>query len=137
MVTTAWVQMGLGVYRFSVFTAAYQRFSRRAAWRWAKADRLFRAPTHEFMGPEAEEVEIEGVILSTFDYSVAAWAQLPLMRQQAGLGQPLMLVDGLGRVWGRWCLTRVEETQSLFFFDGAPRKIEFRLGLVAYGEDLA
>ncbi len=137
MVTTAWVQMGLGTYRFSVFSAAYQRFSRRVGHRWARADRLFRAPAHEYLGPEAEEVEIEGVILSTFDYSVAAWAQLPLMRAQAATGLPLMLVDGLGFVWGRWCLTRVEETQSLFFFDGAPRRIDFRLSLAAYGEDLA
>ena len=57
------------------------------------------------------------------------------MRAEAGKGQPLMLVDGQGEVWQQWVITRVEETRRVFFADGTPRKIKFRLDLRRYGED--
>ena len=61
--------------------------------------------------------------------------QVELMRLVAGQGQPLILVDGLGWVWERWVITGVEERKSLFMSDGAPRKIEFTMQLLAYGAD--
>ena len=45
------------------------------------------------------------------------------------------LNDSAGRVWGQWVITRVEETQSVFYADGSPRQVEFRLKLARYGED--
>ena len=32
-------------------------------------------------------------------------------------------------------MTAIEETRTVFFDDGTPRRIEFRLSLVEYGED--
>lgn len=137
MVTVAWVQMGLGAYRFSVFTAAYQQLLRRVGHRWAKAERIGRAPALQYLGPGFDAIEIEGVLFPGYEYSLFGGGQLTLMRAEAGMGVPLMMVDGLGRVWGRWCIESVEETQSTFFADGAARRIDFRLSLTAYGEDLA
>jgi phage protein U len=137
MVTVAWVQMMLGRYPFSVATAAYQGFTRRAAWRWAKQERIGRAPAMQLVGPDAPEVEIEGVILPGYEYSLAGEAQLPAMRAEAGRGEPLILVDGLGFVWGRWCVLSVEERRGVFMFDGSARRIDFALRLTAYGEDAA
>ncbi len=57
------------------------------------------------------------------------------MRQEAEKGTPLLLNDSAGRVWGQWVITRVEETQSVFYADGSPRQVEFRLKLARYGED--
>lgn len=61
--------------------------------------------------------------------------QLELMRRQAGRGEPLLLVDGLGFIWGRWVITQLEETQSVFQGNGQPLKQGFRLQLTHYGED--
>jgi len=137
MPTVFWVQMALGAFRFSVFSAAYQGFSRAAAHRWAKMERVGRAPAHQYLGPDAEEIEIEGVIFPGYEYSVLGGNQLSQMRAQAALGLPLMLVDGLGFVWGRWVIRSVSEDQALFMPDGAARRIDFRLSLTAYGEDAA
>jgi phage protein U len=63
--------------------------------------------------------------------------QVEGMRLAATLGQPMMLVDGLGWVWERWVLTAVTESKSLFMADGAPRRIEFDVTLRAYGADVA
>jgi phage protein U len=57
------------------------------------------------------------------------------MRAQAGLGIPLMLISGNGTAFGRWCITSITETESVFMSDGSPRKITFSLSLKRYGEE--
>jgi phage protein U len=57
------------------------------------------------------------------------------MRETAKLGQPLMMVDGLGWVWDRWVIANVTEEKRLFMADGAPRQIDFTLRLHSYGAD--
>ncbi len=48
---------------------------------------------------------------------------------KADTGLPMMIVDGLGWVWKRWAILRVEERKSYFLRDGASRKIEFSMAL--------
>jgi len=126
------VMMALGTFRFGVNAAAYQSFKRSASFRWEKVDRAGRAPALQFLGPDAQEITLEGVIYPAFKGGLR---QVEGMRAVAGLGQPLMLVDGLGWIWERWAITSVEEHKSVFLADGAPRKIEFSLSLRAYGRD--
>ena len=126
------VMMALGAFRFGMAGGAYQTFSRTASYRWSKVNRIGRTPALQYAGPDAQEVTIEGVIYPHFKGGLH---QVELMRLQAGLGKPMMMVDGLGWVWSRWVITRVEERKSVFLRDGAPRKIEFTVTLQAYGQD--
>ncbi len=126
------VMMALGAFRFGVNRASYQTFTRRAAWRWEQVDRVGRAPALQYLGPDADEITLEGVIYPHFKGGLR---QIELMRAIAGLGQPMILVDGLGWVWQRWSIVSIEETKSVFLADGAPRKIEFTVTLKAYGSD--
>lgn len=126
------VMIALGTYRFGMRNGSYQTFARTAAYRWSKVNRLGRAPALQYAGPDAQELMIEGVI---YPHYKGGLRQVDLMRAQAGLGRPMMMVDGLGWVWKRWVITRVEERKSVFLPDGAPRKIEFSLSLQAYGSD--
>jgi phage protein U len=128
------IMMALGTFRFGVNRASYQMFTRDAAYRWAKQDRLGRDPALQYLGPDAEEITLEGVIYPHFKGGLR---QMELMRAVARQGVPMMLVDGLGFVWQRWVITRVSETKSLFLADGAPRRIEFNVTLRAYGSDRA
>ena len=57
------------------------------------------------------------------------------MRAEAGLGIPLMLISGNGMAFGRWCITGISETQTVFLKDGTARKITFTLTLKKYGEE--
>jgi phage protein U len=52
----------------------------------------------------------------------------------AGEGDPLQLVDGLGRVMGPYCIARVTEGQATYVGPGIPRRVDFSLELVRYGE---
>ncbi|MGR3199467.1 MAG: phage tail protein [Paracoccus sp. (in: a-proteobacteria)] len=126
------VMMALGAFRFGVNRASYQIFTRKAGWRWEQIDRAGRAPALQYLGPDADEITLEGVIYPHFRGGLR---QVELMRAVAGTGQPMILVDGLGWVWERWAITGIEETRSVFMADGAPRKIEFSIDLRAYGRD--
>lgn len=126
------VMMALGGLRFGVNRASYQKFTRMAEYRWEAQDRLGRAPALQYLGPGKEEITLEGVIYPHFKGGLR---QIELMRLLARQGQPMILVDGLGWVWERWVITRVDETKTHFLPDGAPRKIEFSVTLRAYGAD--
>jgi uncharacterized protein len=126
------VMMALGAFRFGMNRAGYQSFTRSAAYRWAKQDRLGRAPALQFLGPDADEITFEGVIYPHFKGGLR---QVELMRLTARTGMPLMLVDGLGWVWERWVITAVSETRTVLMADGAPRRIDFSMTLQAYGRD--
>jgi phage protein U len=127
------IMMALGRFRFGVNRANYQTFSRNAPYRWAKQERLGRAPALQYLGPDTEEITLEGVIYPHFKGGLR---QVELMRLIARQGVPLMLVDGLGFVWQRWCITTVDERRSFLMADGSPRKIEFSVSLQSYGGDL-
>ena len=124
--------MALGDYRFSLETAAYQELVRSTEYRWQSQDRLRRRPAQQYLGPGREEITLNGTIYPAFRGGLE---QLDRMRQEAEKGTPLLLNDSSGRVWGQWVITRVEETQRVFYADGSPRQVEFRLQLARYGND--
>lgn len=124
--------LALGAFRFGVNNASYQSLTRTARYRWNQQARIGRAPASQFLGPDAETISIEGVIYPHFKGGLR---QVEGMRAVAGLGEPMMLVDGLGWVLQKWCITEVREDKRLFMADGAPREIRFGLSLVSYGGD--
>ena len=124
--------MALGSYRFSLDSAAWQELRRSTAYRWQALGRLQRLPAQQFLGPGSETLELKGVI---YPHYRGGFKQLDAMRAQAGKGEPLLLVDGLGFIWGQWVVLQVDETQSVLLTNGQPRKLEFQLRLARYGED--
>lgn len=120
------VMMALGAYRFAVTTAGMDKIERTRKWRWASLDVIGAPPVKQFTGPGEDEVSIEGVIFPHFAGGVR---QVDAMSSQAGTGQPLNLVDGMGRYWGRFAITEAKETRSVLMSDGAPRKIDFTINL--------
>lgn len=126
------MMMILGVYRFCIGNAAYQNLARTTEYKWEEQKRLFSEPAMQFMGNGAETITLEGIIYPQFKGGLR---QVALMRAQAGLGMPLMLISGNGIAFGRWCIVSVNETQSVFMKDGTARKIAFSLTLKKYGEE--
>jgi phage protein U len=123
--------MALGDYRFSLNTAAYQELHRSSSWRWPTVDRLGAMPAAQYVGPGEDTIHLPGVI---FPHFRGGLGQVDAMRAEATKGKPLILVDGQGVIWGHWCITSIEETRSVFFSNGMPRRIEFELALLNYGD---
>ena len=124
--------MALGDYRFSLETAPYQSLVRSTEYRWQAQDRVGRRPAQQYLGIGQDEVTLEGTIYPEFRGGLG---HLDRMREEAERGAPLLMTDSTGRVWRRWVISRVEETQPVFAVAGTPRKVEFGLQLPRYGED--
>lgn len=126
--------MTLGDFQFRLSTAAYQKLKRETEYRWKKQERLATTPAWQYVGPGTDKINLEGVIYPHFRGGLG---QINSMREMAGEGEPLSLIDGQGNVLGRYCITKIEETQSDLVLNGLPRKQVFKLELQSYGEDMS
>ena len=124
--------LGLGRFRFGISTAAYHRLQQSYAYRWPSQARLLAEPGHQFVGAGVETLSLDGVIYPHMGPGVDQVAQLHAL---AGQGEPLLLVDGVGYVWGRYVIVSLHSEQQFFLQDGRPRKQTFQLSLSHYGED--
>lgn len=123
------VMMALGEFRFALDTAAYQSFTRTVNYRWSSQERINNRPAYQFTGTGAETIELSGTLYPLFKGGLN---QIENMREIAGTGQPHILTDGLGCIWDKWVILTITEEQRVFFDNGLPRRIDFRLQLARY-----
>lgn len=127
----AGVMMALGPFRFSVDTAAYKQLRRDIRFDWRRLNRLGNKPKLQFLGADAEAIELSGTIYPQYRGGLTQIEQIEVL---AGTGKPLLMVDGLGFVWGKYCVLGIGETREAFFENGVPRKIGFTISLLEYSE---
>lgn len=128
------MMMALGTFVFSLPDLAYQQLQRSAAWRHASSERVGARAARQYLGPGEETIELSGLIAPELTGSPAS---LDTLREMAAEGRPLTLVDGTGVVHGAFVITGLQETRTLFFPDGAARKIEFSLSLMRVDDEAA
>ncbi|MDT9046428.1 MULTISPECIES: phage tail protein [Enterobacteriaceae] len=116
----------LGDFNFSLHIAVAQEMRRRAEYKWPSQERFGQLPARQYVGPGDESITLPGVIYPQWRGSANAMAQL---RAMAAKGQPYLLMDAQGNMYGRWVITDVEETRSAFAAFTMPRKIEFSVTL--------
>lgn len=128
------IMMALGEFRFSIDTAAYKKLTRSHAYNWPSQARFGRPPAAQFTGPGEETLTMSGLIYPHFKGGLG---QIRAMNIVAAKGEPLELIDGNGRFWGVYVITKVTEGQEHIDGTGTPYKQSFNLDLKAYGEDVA
>lgn len=121
----------LGPFRFSLATAAPDEISRESGYDWQELARVGTAPALQYTGPAIERITLRGRIIPGFTGGVEQLAQ---MRALAGMGRPLFLVDGMGRVHGNWVIESVADTGTMHFSDGMPRIATFDVALKKYDD---
>lgn len=119
--------LSLGMFQFSISTAAYAELSHRTQARFATNDRLGARASVQYLGPGAEEVELSGAIMPPIAGALSALDDLRAMQDQ---GTSWPLVAGTGAVLGSFVIERVENRGTLFFPDGTPRRVDFSLSLL-------
>lgn len=121
----------LGDFKFSVDTAAFSELRRVRSFNWASQQRMGQKPVLQYTGEGEESISFGGVIYPALGAGIN---QIETMKTMAGRGQPLLMVAGTGDVMGYWSIAQVEENRSYLFADGVPRKQEFQLSLLYYGD---
>ena len=119
-------QFSIGEYQFSLNTAVAQTLDRNTEQRWGKHSRFGQYEALQDLGPGADTITLAGVIYPAWRGGAG---QLDAMRATANLGEPLMLVDGAGNVYGWWVIEGIDEKAQQFAALGVPRKQEFTMKL--------
>lgn len=120
------MMLALGMFVFSLHTAAYQEMQRQTDWRHPSSNRIGAQPARQFLGRGEDAITLPGIILPELAGTVLS---LDALRLMADTGKAWPMVEGTGRLCGLWVIENLTETRSLFFRDGAARRIEFNLSL--------
>jgi len=125
----------LGSFMFGLDTAAFQTLKRVSTYRWQAQDRIGKKPALQNTGQGADTITLSGEIYPHFRGGLG---QIGALRAQAANGKPLTLIyafENVGQYCGLWCVTEISETRTVLFSNGTPRKIEFDMTLLEYGDD--
>ncbi|XMB47229.1 phage tail protein [Pseudomonas fluorescens] len=126
------MMMALGMFVFSLKTAAYQELQRQTDWRHASNNRIGAAPARQFVGRGEDAITLPGIILPELAGSALS---LDALRLMANTGKAWPMVEGSGRIYGLWVIETLSENKTIFFSDGTPRRIEFTLTLKRTDDD--
>ncbi|MCO7518765.1 MULTISPECIES: phage tail protein [unclassified Pseudomonas] len=127
------LKAGSAPYYFNLDTAAFDQLRRQTRFRWAGQERLSRENAQQAVSLGEESITLRGAIFPGFKGGIG---QLQTLRSIGRQLLPLSLTTGYGEVLGTWCLTSIEEEQSMLLAGGIPRKQGFSLEFVSYGPDL-
>ena len=128
----------LGDFVFGINTAEFSEIRRRANYNHVTNEVIGQSPKYQFLGKGEDEITLPGVI---YPEICGAMSQLSLtyVRKLAAEGEPLDFITTnitafAGDVHGRWVITSVEETQSVFL-GAIPQKIEFSITMKRYDDE--
>ncbi|ARU88277.1 phage tail protein [Pseudomonas sp. M30-35] len=125
------MMMSLGMFVFGMQTLAYQEFQRQTDWRHNSTSRIGARPARQFLGPGDDTITLPGVLLPEI---AGKTVSLNALRIMADTGKAWPLIEGTGRIYGIYVIESMSETKTLFFEDGATRRIEFSIKLVRVDE---
>ena len=126
------MMMCLGQFVFSLSTLAYQDFQRQTQWRHPSNSRVGARPARQFAGPGDDTITLQGLLAPELTGTIES---LDKLREMADTGSAWPLVEGTGRVYGLYAIESLSEGKTLFFQDGAARRIEFTVNLVRVDDD--
>lgn len=126
------MMMALDTFVFSLPTLAYDQLQRSTSWRHPASERVGARAARQYVGPGDDTIRLSGLIAPELTGTPAS---LEVLRAMADDGRPYALVEGTGIVHGAFVIGDINEVRSLFFADGAARRIEFDMTLVRVDDD--
>ena len=120
------MMLALGMFVFSLHTAAYQEMQRQTEWRHPGSSRIGTNPARQFLGRGEDDITLPGLIFPELAGTVLS---LDVLRRMADTGKAWPMVEGTGRLCGLWIIDNLRETKTIFFPNGAARRIEFNISL--------
>jgi phage protein U len=120
------MMMTLGMFVFGLPTLAYQELQRQTEWRHPSTSRIGARPARQYIGPGEDSITLPGLLVPELTGETLS---LDALRIMADTGKAWPLIEGTGKIYGLWIIDSLQETRTLFFADGAARRIEFTLSL--------
>lgn len=118
--------LALGLFVFGMSTADYNKLRHKIGWRHASNSRVGARPSSQFVGPDAETIELNGTLLPEITGNLSS---LDTLRYMASTGQSWLLLDGTGSLLGTYAIEDIGHDRQHLFQDGAPRQVDFDMRL--------
>lgn len=126
------MMMALGFFVFGLKTVPYQQLQRQTSWRHPSVSRIGKRPARQFLGPGDDTITLSGVLYPELTGGKLSLAMLEVMAEE---GKAWPLIEGTGLFYGLFVIEEISRTDSVFFPDGAARKIEFSLKLTRVDDE--
>ena len=126
------MMMALGIYVFGLYTVPYQQLQRQMSWRHPSTSRIGKRPARQFIGPGDDTITLSGVL---YPEITGGKLSLSALKAMADEGMAWPLIEGTGIFYGLFIIEELSQTDSTFFPDGAPRKIEFSMKLTRVDDE--
>lgn len=124
--------MTLGTFVFALDSLPYQDLQHQLGWRHPSTSRIGKRPARQFLGPDDETITLSGMLLPELTGGQLSLDQVRLMGND---GAAWPLIDGGGTIYGLFVIESLSMTKTIFFADGAARRIEFSLTLKRVDDD--
>ncbi|MCW5003544.1 phage tail protein [Enterobacter roggenkampii] len=125
------VLLSLGEFMFTVSGLAYSRFRREMSWRWAEQARAGQSDLLQYVGTARKTVVFDGEAHPLYGQSVRAIA---LLEAEAARGEPLLLINADGDVFGYWVITELSDSAEGITPGGGGRHTTFSLTIKHYAD---
>lgn len=124
-------QMVLGNFVFGLSRGfAYDRLERKSSGGWVSLDIIASKPMSHQTGQGLETLRLSGVAMYA-----AGMARVDQLRALINARAPHVLVDGIGRNWGRWRIESVTESQRSIIDDGTAMVVDWTVELEEFVND--
>lgn len=126
--------MGLGPFLFRAHGLNYAGLTRTVDTPWAELDTAGRLNELQWTGPKSDTIALTGVL---FPQAFGGDLALAGLRTAAKAGQPLMLINLGGLIFGRHAITKIEEDQTHHSRTGRARRTGYTMELRRLGNTYA
>lgn len=120
------MMMVFGMFVFMLRTTPYQQLQHSQEWRHVKNERVNQSACWQYIGAGDDNITLSGVL---YPEITGGNLSLSALETVGYAGRPWPLIEGTGRIYGMYVLTRLERGKSEFDRFGNPKKIEFTLSL--------
>lgn len=120
------MMMVFGMFVFMLRTTPYQQLQHSQEWRHVKNERVNQSASWQYIGAGDDNITLSGVL---YPEITGGNLSLSALETVGYAGRPWPLIEGTGRIYGMYVLTRLERGKSEFDRFGNPKKIEFTLSL--------
>lgn len=125
------VMLMIGSFPFMIQTAGFDKLTRSTNWRWGSTELIGTSPNYQYIGQGEKTITISGGI---YPHQHGFATSLDYLKKLAERGEPHLMVNMFGMSMDYWIINSINETESVYFSNGTPRKIEFEISLSYVGE---
>lgn len=117
-----------GGYTFKVIVNPINTYNRKTKYRWPENKNLLTASSLNFVGKDAETLNIDGEIHSL----IGDVSAIDRLRELGDKGEARILMNGRGESLGKWVIENIDEKGDDLQGDSSPTVIKFKVQFKRY-----